>query len=190
MEVDFPIPLGLIRTLLEIYAVIAVLRALLQYTDADFHNRASQFIDRATIVPIRILRRFVPRVAGSDLGSPFILAFIVTSIERYLFFALEGVDGNVFALLILTPAKLIDYAITIFIFAVLIRVVMSWVAPRINPFTRLILTFTEPILRPARRVIPTFGGLDFSPILVLVLLNLADSFGVGFLESLGYQMLG
>lgn len=190
MEMNFPVPLGLFQTLLEVYAVIAVLRALLQYTDADFHNRFSQFIDRATIAPIRILRRIVPRISGSDIGSPFVLAFIVTAMERYLFFTLEGVDGNVFALLILTPAKLLDYAITIFIIAVLIRVVMSWVVPRINPFTRLVLTFTEPIMRPARRVIPTFGGLDFSPILVLILLELIDSFGVGFLESLGYQMLG
>ncbi len=187
---DIPISLHFLRTLVEVYAVITVLRALMQYTDADFHNPISQFIDRATNGPIRVLRKIVPRIAGSDIGSPFVLAFIITAMERYLFVTAQGVNGNIFALLILTPAKLLDYTITILIIAVLIRIVMSWVAPRITPVTRLILTFTEPIMRPARRVIPTFGGLDFSPILVLILLNVADSFGVGFLESLGYQMLG
>lgn len=187
---DEPISLNFLRTLVEIYAVIAVLRALLQYTDADFHNPFSQFVDRATRGPIRVLRKMVPRISGSDIGSPFVLAFIITAIERYIFVTAQGVNGDIFALLILAPARMLDYAITIFIVAVLIRIVMSWVAPRITPFTRLVLTFTEPIMRPARRVIPSFGGLDFSPILVLILLNLADSFGVGFLETLGYQMLG
>jgi len=187
---DTTVSFNFLRTLVEIYAIIAVLRALLQYTDADFHNPFSQLIDRATSGPISLLRRIVPRINGADVGSPFLLAFVVTAIERYLFVAEQGVSGNIFALLLLTPAKLLDYTITIFIIAVLVRIVMSWVAPRITRMTRLIFTFTEPIMRPARRVIPAFGGLDFSPILVLILLNLADSFGVGFLESLGYQMLG
>ncbi len=187
---EMPISLDILRKLVEIYAVIAVLRALMQYLDADFHNPVSQFIDRATVFPIRVLRKLVPRIAGSDIGSPFVLAFIVTGIERYLFVSAQGVDSNIFALLILTPARMIDYSITIFIIAVLVRIVMSWVVRRYTSITRLVFTITEPIMRPARRVIPTFGGLDFSPILVLFLLNLADSFGVGFFESLGYQMLG
>ncbi len=187
---EIPISLELMRTLVEIYAVITVLRALMQYTDADFHNPVSQIIDRLTRVPIRILRLFVPRISGADIGSPFVLAFIITAVERFLFVTLQGVSVNIFALLILTPARLLDYAITIFIAAILIRVVMSWVARRITPLTRLVLTFTEPIMRPARRILPTFGGLDFSPILVLIFLNLVDSFGVRFLEELGYQMLG
>ena len=187
---EIPVSLNFFRGLIEVYAIIAVLRALLQYTDADFHNRFSQLVDRLTRGPIRVLRKIVPRISGSDLGSPFVLAFIITAIERYIFVTAQGVSGNIFALLVLTPAKMLEYAITIFIIAVLVRIVMSWVAPKFTPFTRLVLTFTEPIMRPARRVIPAFGGLDFSPILVLIMLNLADSFGVGFLESLGYQMLG
>ncbi len=187
---EIPIPLNLLRTLVEIYAVIAVLRALMQYLDADFHNPFSQFIDRITRMPVRILRKIVPRIGGADIGSPFVLAFIVAAIERYLFITMQGVSSDIFALLVLTLARIIEYAITVMIVAVLIRIVMSWVIRRITPFTRLVLTFTEPIMHPARRIIPTFGGLDFSPILVLILLNLADSFGVGFLESLGYQMLG
>ncbi len=187
---DLSISLNFLRILLEVYAFVAVMRALMQYTDADFHNPFSQFIDRATSGPIRALRKLVPRISGKDLLSPLVLALVVIAIERLMFINAQGFSDNGLALLILTPAKFLDHAITIFIFAVLIRVVISWVIPRITPFTRLILTFTEPIMRPARRIIPTFAGLDFSPILVLILLELANSIGVAFLESLGYQMLG
>ncbi len=187
---EIPISVDLVRQLVEVYAIITILRALLQYFDADFHNRVSQFIDLATRIPIRILRKFVPRVAGADFGSPLVLALIVTGIERYLYISSLGFNSNIFALLILAPAKILDYTISILIIAILVRIVMSWVIRSYTPITRLIFTFTEPIMRPARRVIPTFGGLDFSPILVLLLLNLADSIGVRFLESLGSQMLG
>ena len=82
---EVPVSLNFFRGLIEVYAIITVLRALLQYTDADFHNRFSQLVDRLTRGPIRVLRKIVPRISGSDLGSPFVLAFIITAIERYIF---------------------------------------------------------------------------------------------------------
>ena len=167
------------------------MRALVQYTDADFHNPISQFIHRATSGPIRILRRVVPRVAGADVGSPLVLALLVALVDRSMFIKSLGFDilGSVPALLVLAPVKVLDYVIIIFIVAVLVRIVLSWIAPGINQFSRLVVTFTEPIMSPARRLIPTLGALDFSPILVLFFLNLADIFVVRFLESLGEQML-
>ncbi len=61
--------------------------------------------------------------------------------------------------------------------AILIRVLMSWI-PNLNPdnpIVQIIRSITDPILEPARRLIPPIGGLDLSPIIVLLLLNVLQS---------------
>lgn len=69
-------------------------------------------------------------------------------------------------------------------FAILIRVLLSWFPnlDRSNPLVQLLSSITDPILEPARRLIPPFGGLDISPILVL--------FGLQLLESVLLRALG
>jgi YggT family protein len=63
-------------------------------------------------------------------------------------------------------------SLNLFFFAVLIRIVLSWVAPgNYNPITALLTTLSEPVLRPFRRLIPSIGGLDISPIFAIVLLQ-------------------
>lgn len=61
--------------------------------------------------------------------------------------------------------------------AILIRILMSWI-PNLNPdnpIVQIIRSITDPILEPARRLIPPVGGLDFSPIVVLLLLSVLQS---------------
>ncbi|MFZ2422587.1 MAG: YggT family protein [Anaerolineae bacterium] len=62
-------------------------------------------------------------------------------------------------------------------FAILIRVLLTWFPnlDRSNPLVQLLSSVTDPILEPARRLVPPFGGLDISPILVLFALQLLES---------------
>jgi YggT family protein len=65
--------------------------------------------------------------------------------------------------------------LNVYFFAVLLRVILSWVMPyglHRNPAGDLLASLTEPLMRPARRLIPAVGGLDLSPIVVLVALQL------------------
>jgi YggT family protein len=63
-------------------------------------------------------------------------------------------------------------SLNLFFFAILIRIILSWVAPgSYNPITALLTTLSEPVLRPFRRLIPSIGGLDISPIFAIVLLQ-------------------
>ncbi len=64
---------------------------------------------------------------------------------------------------------------TILTWAIIIRILMSWI--RIDPYhpiVRILDQITEPILAPARRIIPPIGGLDFSPMIVIILLNILE----------------
>ncbi len=183
-----PISLSLLQTVFKLFAIISVARALLQYLDADFNNFISQFIYRVTLLPIKFLRIFVPRVGGRDLASPLVLAVLVTGCERYLMIVSTGNEVDVSGLVLLTIARTIDFGIGLMVVAVLALVVLSWVSRRITDFHRLVITLTDPLIFPVRRMLPSFGRLDFSPIVVLLLLELADWFVVGSLETAGYRM--
>ena len=186
---ETPVSIDLFQALVKVYAFVAIMRALMQYLDVDFNVRISQIIHKMTVIPINLLRIVVPRIGGSDIGSPLVLALLVTALERLIAFAAAELEWNILAIVFLSAAKVLDYAITIMICAILIRIIMSWVVRRVTTFSRLIYSATEPVLAPARRFVPNFGGLDFSPILVLLSFELVDWVGVGLLETIGYSFL-
>jgi YggT family protein len=72
--------------------------------------------------------------------------------------------------LLIAVGKVVDIALTIFMWIIIARAILSWVSPDpYNPVVRFIHNITEPVLYQIRRRIPlSFGGIDFSPILVLL----------------------
>ena len=163
----------LISTLFGLYLIAVALRFLLQYVRADFYNPISQFVIALTNPPLRPLRRLIPGFRGIDWPC-LVLLLVLKMIEL-------GLLGLVYAgrflapagLLVLSIAELLNLVTYIFIVAVLVQVVLSWVNPDVyNPVTVILHRLTDPLLRPARRLVPPVGGLDFSPVMVLVALQL------------------
>jgi len=191
---DMPISLGLFQTVAKLYAIAATIRMLAQYLNADFNHPFSQFIHRITAVPIRILRVVTPKVGGSDLLTPFVLVFAVIALEQYLILLESGFDTGIIALVFLTAAKIIEVVVLVLVLAVLATVVVSWIwrakgtSGRITATYHLLYTFTEPLIRPVRRVLPPFGGLDFSPIVVLLGLEFIEYIGIGLLETIANRL--
>ena len=67
--------------------------------------------------------------------------------------------------------------IDIYSLIVLGAAILSWVhLPSGNPVVRFVNRFTEPLLRPIRRALPAMGGLDFSPLVLLIGLQIVKSF--------------
>jgi YggT family protein len=86
------------------------------------------------------------------------------------------VIGNLLA----AVAKVLDIALMIFMWIIIARAVLSWVSPDpYNPIVRFIHNVTEPVLYQVRRKIPlSFGGIDFSPIIVLLAVIFLQQFVV------------
>nr|VFJ61147.1 MAG: YggT family protein [Candidatus Kentron sp. FM]VFJ67125.1 MAG: YggT family protein [Candidatus Kentron sp. FM]VFK12676.1 MAG: YggT family protein [Candidatus Kentron sp. FM] len=161
----------LVETLLGLYIMAVMLRFLLQVVHADFYNPFSQFLVKITNPPLRPLRRVIPGLWGVDLAS-VVLLLGLKSAEIWLISTMLG-GGSSVGILIAALAKLLELAIFIFVFAIIIHVIMSWVNPHVyNPLVSLLYSLTEPLLGPARRWIPPISGLDLSPILVIVGLQL------------------
>jgi YggT family protein len=87
-------------------------------------------------------------------------------------------------------ALVLEYALQIYSWIVIARVVISWVnADPYNPIVRAIYSMTEPVLYRIRRALPVFaGGIDFSPIVVFIGIMFLQSFLVQTLRQLAYRM--
>ena len=170
----------IIRTLGELYVFMLVLRFLLQLARADYYNPISQAVVRLTQPPVRPLQMLL-RPRGRFDASPLVVAMAVKAITLLLILqfagALASVSINPLQLLIFSAAGVIDTILTICFWAVIGAVIISWVAPdSYHPAPQLLLQLTEPLFALARKVIPPIGGLDLSPILIFLLIQIIQGF--------------
>lgn len=96
--------------------------------------------------------------------------------------------GNFLAAL----AKILHLALTLYLWIVIIRAVLSWVnVPSLYPVILILYRLTEPVLRPFRRLVPPrrLGGVDISPIIVVLVIMFVDSFLVGSLVLYARRLL-
>jgi len=162
----------LIDTIIGLYMLAVMLRFLLQWVRADFYNPISQFLVTVTNPPLIFLRRFIPGLFGIDLASLLLLVSLAI-VKIYLISAISGITPHFSGALLLAVGEVIQLGVYVFIFSMLIRVILSWIQPgAYNPVLGLISRLTEPLMAPARRIIPPFGGLDLSPMLVFIFLYL------------------
>lgn len=174
----------LIETLFGVYIFIVMLRLLLQWARADFYNPLSQFIVRATQPVLAPMRGALPSVGGIDLACVVLLVALQFG-ELWLIAGLLGHSVAVVALLVLAVAEIVQLAIYVFLFSILIQVVMSWINPgSYNPMLGVLHSLNEPLLGPARRLVPPIGGLDLSPIVVMIGLQLVGILVVGPLRQI------
>jgi len=166
----------LIDTLFSLYILAVLLRFLLQYCGSDFYNPISQFLIKVTHPPLKILRRFIPAVRKIDTAS-LVLVFALQMLADFSILLLKGVSIGIAALAILSITQLISLLINIFIYAVFARAILSWINPAgFDAASSILTSLTEPLLKTCRKFIPDMGGMDLSPLAVLLLLQLAKMF--------------
>ena len=87
-------------------------------------------------------------------------------------------------------AKILNIALSLYMWIVIGRAIISWVSPDpYNPIVKFLNAVTEPVLYPIRRKIPiNLGGIDFSPILVILAIIFLQSFLVKTLMQLAASM--
>jgi YggT family protein len=160
------------NALFTLVLVAFLLRVLLPLVDAGFRNPIGQAVLKVTdpiVLPLRRLFKPAGRVDIAAIVALVLVQLVATSL-------LLGVGGaSALALpIVLTQAllSLLDLVLQFFTVCLLIYVVLSWVAPDVrNPAIQLLSRICEPVLRPVRRILPPLGGLDLSPLLVLIALQ-------------------
>jgi YggT family protein len=176
----------LIDSLFSLYILAVMLRFLLQWVKADFRNPVAQILLKATHPPLKLLRRFIPPIGKIDT-SCIVLALLLQMLTNASILLLQGVKTTVVTLLIFSCSHLIELTLNIFIFAIFAQALLSWFNPNhYNPSFSLLTHLTEPALNLCRRIIPDLGGLDFSPLVALLLLQLTKMLLLPPMEKLAY----
>lgn len=162
----------LIDTLFSLYILAFMLRFLLQLVRADFYNPVSQAIARITNPVLLPLRRVIPGYRGWDIAA--LLMMFVLEIVKYviIFKLIAGVPLAPLGVVLLSLQSLFALVLELYFFSILIQAVLSWVNPGTHsPVTSILWRLNEPLLRPVRRVLPPMGGIDFSPLVVMIILQ-------------------
>ena len=165
----------LINTLFSLYILLVMLRFLLAMVRADFYNPVSQFLVKITNPVIVPLRKFIPSIGKIDT-STLIVMFLLQLASLSLIFLLRGAETSLGALLLLSIGELINLLLNVFLFSIFILVVISWINPGThNPVIAILHSITEPVLAPCRRLLPAISGIDFSPIVALIAIQLVNA---------------
>ena len=176
----------LIDTLFGLYIFALALRFLFQWTGADYKIPISRFLISITHPPLRHFRRMLPPVGRLDTASLLLMLFL-QMLSGYLIFLFKGYGLSMFALLVWAIAQLLELMLNIFFFAVIARTLLSWVGPTgaaYNPAISLLYSLTEPLLQSCRRLLPVAGGIDLSPMIPLIGIELIKMLALPPLQQL------
>ena len=163
----------LIDTTFSLYLFALVLRFLFQWSGADYQNPLSQFLIRITHPPLKFLRRFIPSFGRIDTAA-LALMLALQMLSDALIFLIQGGMPSMAFVAIWSLAQLLELVLNVYFYAILIRAVLSWIGPTAyNPAVSLLYSLTEPLLQASRRLLPASGGMDFSPIIPIIGIQLA-----------------
>lgn len=164
-----------------------LLRFAMQWLRAPFGNPVGQALTALTDWAVKPLRRVLPGFRGLDWSTLLLawLAQFLWLLALGLLLGGGGLPGAVIATLaLLAVIELVKAALWLLIIVVFVQAILSWVAPD-GPVAGLLNALTYRFLAPVRRIVPPLGGtLDLSPLIVIVLAQLALMLPVHWLETL------
>jgi YggT family protein len=159
----------IVDTLLWLLTLAFLLRLLFQWVRANFRDPMADAIVRLTNWLILPLRRVLPPIGKIDTAT-VVAVLAVASLRTFAVLALAGEGvGDVILFLRITLVDLAEMVLKIYLFAMLLYALTSFVSPGgYAPGVRLLGQLCEPILKPVRKVIPPIGQIDFSVLWVSI----------------------
>ncbi|MGZ5080025.1 MAG: YggT family protein [Usitatibacter sp.] len=176
----------------DLVILAALVRFWMQALRAPTRNPIAQFSMALTDFAVKPLRRMVPGFFRLDIAS-LLLALALEFLLQFLLALLlsaSPVDspGLLPVLLFLAFVVLIRLSIYVFMGAIIIQAVLTWVSAH-HPVAPFFDALTRPFLRPVQRVIPPIGGVDISPLFVFIFFQLLLMIPVAWLEAECARML-
>jgi len=164
--------LFLIKTVLDLLTVVFLLRFYFQLLKVPFQNQVAQMIVSLTNFAVKPVRKIIPSLGKLDVSTLLLSYFcqLLLTIGTFLLsdYPLFILGSSVW-LKIFTLASLgiISISITIFLYAVLIQAVLSWINPY-TPIAPVLNKLTNPILSFFRKFIPAAGNIDLTPLAFII----------------------
>ncbi len=180
-----------IETIFNIFILTALVRFWMQALRAPARNPLAQFTMALTDFAVKPMRRLLPGFFKLDVAS-LAVAWIAEVILLAIVSLLQGVEivnGTALSvLLFLALVKLLRLTVYIIMGAVFLQAILSWVNPY-HPVAPFFEAMTRPFLKPFQRAIPPIGGVDITPVLVLIACQLVLMLPVAWLEGEALRMI-
>lgn len=175
-----------------LFSLALLLRFYLQLVRAPYRNPLSQFLHALTDFAVKPARRIIPGLWGMDLAS-FVLAWLCEVALLFVLLMLyamergasDAASGGVvwFAIFVLALVKLLKTSVYIVMVAVIVQALLSWFNPY-SPAAPLLNALVQPFLGPLRKRIPPVGGVDLTPLVLIVILQLILMLPIAWLETM------
>ena len=169
-----------------LFILAALVRFWMQALRAPARNPIAQFTIALTDWAVRPLRRVIPGLFALDIAS-LLVAWLGEFILQVLLLLVAGVSplenpAVLSVLLFIAFVKMIRLSIYVFMGAIIIQAVLSWVNPY-HPVAPFFDALTRPFLKPVQKAVPPIGGVDITPVLVLIFFQLLLMLPVTWLEQ-------
>ncbi len=168
-------------TFTRLYLLLLLLRFWLPLLRANFRNPVAQGVLRYTSPLVTPVRRYIPAIGRIDTAT-VLIAFVLQFLTLLALEALARIDPGaaVFSpmphaapastLAMVSVAQLASLSVTLFIVAIIIRVILNLMGRYFGPISDMLVDLTEPMLKPVRRIIPPIGVVDLSAFIGIILL--------------------
>lgn len=170
----------LLDAVVSFFCVLFLLRFMMQVLRVSFAGQLGNFVVALTNWAVKPLRRFIPGIAGLDWSS----LFAAFALQLLLAGLIVGASGHLIeadpasaALMVawLAVRGLLRLAVYILIGALILQAVLSWINPY-SPLSAPAHQLTRPLLDPIRRFVPLISGIDLSPLVAILLLQVVLMF--------------
>jgi YggT family protein len=181
-----------LETVVNLFALAALMRFYAQAFRASFRNPIAQFIVALTDWAVKPLRRVLPSMMGLDTAS-FVVAWLTLILLWWailMILQLAEMTNPLFwpGLVALSIVKLLKLSIYLLMGVIIVQAILSWVSPY-HPMQPFFDALSRPFLRPLRRIIPLIGGVDLSSLVLLIFLQILLMLPIVFLEAESFRMM-
>lgn len=166
------IVLLILSALSSFLTILLLARFFMQWKRVSFRNQIGQFIAVSTNWLVLPLRKVVPGLMGLDLAS-LVGAWLVQALMVGVEFGLRGAGLGAELLIAMFAVgffELLRMMVFLLIGIVIVSAVISWISPH-APIAPIVFSLADPFLRPIRRFVPLIAGIDLSPLVLLLLLQ-------------------
>lgn len=168
----------LVHTIINTLCMMFLLRFFMQLFKCSFYNPLGQMVIALTDFAVKPARRLIPSWKKIDLSTLFLAILTQFLLQLLLLwlrdFPLAVAGASVWPSIIgMSLLGLIRAVLDLFFYAILLQVILSWVNPH-TPIAPVLNSLTRPILAPIQRIIPIANGIDFSPVVALIVLQMLN----------------
>lgn len=172
--------LFILSTALRVFIFLFLIRGIAQWAQLNPYNPTVRALLRLTDPVTKPLRSILGQWARIDIATVLIACILQAA---YIYVLSSTV--NLPALPLLAIVEVVNDVCLIFIVMLVVGAILSWITPQGSPAMELISGCTNPILRPIRRLLPSGSiGIDFSPLIAILILFLIKNYLIGFLRAI------